>query len=179
MSGRAPQYSLFPAHVPCRAAAATATPHQMLMALFAPAAVTAAGSSPAIKGSREVRNKTMSQLRRDLSQALADAGGADAVGRRWATALRARYPERDTAKHIARAFGVDPRTAQSWLSGQAPQIRHLAQAAVLHGAALIGEVLVPDTALHLEARIEATLTETERLLDRMRADLEALREVPR
>ena len=62
------------------------------------------------------------------------------VGSRWAAALRARYPDA-RAKRIARDLNVSVRTAEGYLSGQAPTAAVLVRAVALHGTAFALEVL--------------------------------------
>lgn len=51
---------------------------------------------------------------------------ADGIGARLAFFLRARYPQH-RAKTLARTFGVSISTAQRWLDGYPPTIRHFEQ----------------------------------------------------
>ncbi len=95
---------------------------------------------------------------------------AEIAGRRWAEALRRRWPD-GTAKVISarlRGDGVeaDFRTVQSWLGGQAPRLHvALAVALALRDPLLLFELAglpVPEA-----ARVD-------RQLEEMRADLDAL-----
>lgn len=67
------------------------------------------------------------------------------IGNRWAAALKKRFPEKNTTKHVARAFNVELRTARSWLEGQAPYCKHIFKAGQKFGLAMIEEILFPDT----------------------------------
>ena len=64
-----------------------------------------------------------------------------AIGRRWAHALRRRYPGAAQAKQVARDFGCEVRTAEGWLAGGSPQAKILVAAWRLHGAGIVAEVL--------------------------------------
>ena len=67
------------------------------------------------------------------------------VGMRWANALRRQYREkRNYRKDIARDFGVDVRTVDSWLRGGSPQAKSLCRAWHLFGALFVADVLAPD-----------------------------------
>lgn len=65
------------------------------------------------------------------------------IGDRWAAALRRRYIF-CAAKRIAADFGVEVRTAKSWLGGQAPNAIYYSRAWRLHGLDFIVEALAPD-----------------------------------
>lgn len=67
------------------------------------------------------------------------------IGSRWATALKKRFPEKNTTKHVARAFDIELRTARSWLEGQAPYCKYLFLAGQKFGMGIIEEILFPDT----------------------------------
>ena len=100
------------------------------------------------------------------------------IGLRWANALKGRYPGPHQAKRIATDLKTDPRTVQAWLAGQAPQIKALYRAAMIHGVALVLEVLAPDSRLERDARIFSDLVDLERRLERLRGEVETLRKVP-
>lgn len=74
----------------------------------------------------------------------ADFSEWDAVGPRWAHALRRRYPVGDAAaKRIARDFGCSVKTAETWLAGGAPYAKNLVRLGMLFGEGAILDVLVP------------------------------------
>lgn len=64
------------------------------------------------------------------------------LGERWAQALKTRFPEKNTAKHIAACFNIETRTARSWLDGQTPILKYLYVAAHKLGVDLVAEILV-------------------------------------
>ncbi|BAI73191.1 hypothetical protein AZL_025530 [Azospirillum sp. B510] len=113
--------------------------------------------------------KAMSQIRTELQVA------PEGVGLRWAEALGARYAGAHQAKRIAQDFGVEPRTAQSWLGGQPPLCKHLCRAALVHGHGIVLEVLLPGTPLEREARLDAELRAVEARLDGLRRTIAELR----
>jgi hypothetical protein len=65
----------------------------------------------------------------------ASRGGQD-IGARIAMFLRSHYPQH-RAKTIARTFGVSISTAQRWLDGYPPTIRHFEQMYEVWGVLLI------------------------------------------
>lgn len=117
---------------------------------------------------REAR-KAMTHIRNELQVA------PDGVGERWASALSARYPGQHKAKRIAQAFACEPRTAQGWLAGQHPQVKHLCRAAMLHGPSIVMEVMLPGTDLERETRIGDGLRDLETRLGDLRQQIEDLR----
>lgn len=119
---------------------------------------------------REAR-KTMSELHNRLSVA---AGGESAVGQRWAAALADRYPGAHQAKRIATALKVETRTAASWLAGQPPLAKHLCRAGLIHGPALVLDVLLPADPAAREARLAEELAAVERRLDGLRHQIHGL-----
>lgn len=168
--GKPSQPSLFPSF---RASAGGApTPPAETMPLFDLPVVVRNPSGRHEIWRTEAR-KTMSEISNEFRAAL--DGGAEAVGLRWAQALRSRYPGAHQAKRIAADFRAEIRTAQSWLGGQAPQVKHLCRAALVHGPSIVTEVLLPGTSLDTEARVDRGLEELEQRLDALRAQLSALR----
>lgn len=97
------------------------------------------------------------------------------IGQRWADALRRRFVGAHQAKRIARALDCEVRTAESWLSGQAPYAKYLFRAARRFGAALVLEVLAPDDRLAEAARLETALDDVEARLRALGSDLVELR----
>lgn len=95
------------------------------------------------------------------------------LGQRWATALREEFPERNTAKHIAIFFQIEPRTAQSWLGGQAPQAKYLYIAAQKLGPDFISEIL--ETPKNKMVNINKVLEELESKLCQLGNDIRSLR----
>lgn len=108
-----------------------------------------------------------------ITEALRDE--TDAIGRRWAEALRRRYRGEAAAKTVARAFDVQVRTAEGWLAGQAPYAKYLLRGWRLHGAALVAEVLAPGSDWHASASVEAALVEVETRLAGLGDELARLR----
>ncbi len=94
----------------------------------------------------------------------------ETIGKKWAALLREHWP-RDRAKNVARAFGCDVRTAQSWLCGQTPQLHHFIRAAQLIGFSRVVGVLFPDTDLHSRAQLHDDLLELRSRLDRLSQEL--------
>jgi hypothetical protein len=113
--------------------------------------------------------KAMSQIRTELQVA------PEGVGVRWADALNARYAGAHQAKRIAQDFVVDARTAQSWLAGQQPLCKHLCRAAVLHGPAIVWDVLLPGSDLARDARLDDDLRQLEARLDGLRKIIAEMR----
>ncbi len=113
--------------------------------------------------------KAMSQIRTELQAA------PDGVGLRWASALDTRYAGGHQAKRIAQDFAVDARTAQSWLAGQPPLCKHLCKAAVIHGAAIVIDVLLPGSSLARDAHLDADLRQLEARLDGLRQTIAEMR----
>ncbi|WP_448207273.1 hypothetical protein [Azospirillum sp. sgz302134] len=111
----------------------------------------------------------MSEIRSGLQSA------PDGVGERWAAALDVRYPGAHKDKRVAQAFGVDVRTAQSWRAGTAPSCKHLCRAALIHGPAIVLEVLLPGTELERHARIDDGLRDLESRLDGLRRQIADLK----
>lgn len=99
-----------------------------------------------------------------------------AIGLRWATLLRRLYPAPHTAKKIAQAFDVDPRTAEAWLTGaHAPYAKFMVRAARLHGFAVLLEVLAPESRLAQAAPMETALADLEANLAKLGDQLAQLR----
>jgi len=99
------------------------------------------------------------------STSLRDVGLLQAgLGRRWAHALKSRYPDRDRAKLISRDFDVAVRTAKGWLADGAPFASVLVRAALLFGAGILGEVLMPGSDLEKAGHLDAVLSEVERAI---------------
>ena len=91
---------------------------------------------------------------------------AEVLGRRWAAALRRRFPGPGAAKRIAEALGADPRTVEGWLEGRA------AYPHVLFGAAVrLRDPLMLFELAGIEPPGEAAIAAN---LERMRADLDQL-----
>ncbi len=90
------------------------------------------------------------------------------VGRRWAQALRKRFPA-NRAKLIAAAFGVEIKTAETWLAGRSPYAKHLCTAWRLFGAGIVAEVVAPGSNWENGAEADAILSDIEAKL----ADLDA------
>jgi len=92
-----------------------------------------------------------------------------ALGRRWAAALKARFPGRLAGsldiKRCAIAFGVSVKTATTWAAGQAPIRQHLLRGLGLFGWSFMAEVV--GAALPTQAEVE-------REVDALRRDLALL-----
>ena len=86
--------------------------HQLLLPMGWTATPTAPTRLHRLEFLPAMEGKTMGLCTNDM-------GDVRAVGERWSAALRRVYPVH-TAKQAARAFDVDPRTAEAWLAGQAP-----------------------------------------------------------
>lgn len=82
------------------------------------------------------------------------------IGRRWACALRKRFPA-NRAKLIAQAFGVEVKTAESWLAGGSPYAKHLCTAWRLFGAQIVAEVIAPGSSWESGAQADAILNDIE------------------
>lgn len=95
------------------------------------------------------------------------------LGERWAGALKKHFPERNTTKHIAQFFEIEPRTARSWLDGQAPQLKYLFIAAQKLGADFIAEIL--DTPKNKMVNINKALEELESKICQLGAEIRSLR----
>lgn len=98
------------------------------------------------------------------------------IGSRWAEALRKRFDSRHTAKQIAKSFNVEVRTAQSWLGGQAPYIKHLWLAGKIFGSVIIAEVLMSENTWLGYAKLESHIEELSLKICQIREDIEQLRE---
>lgn len=92
--------------------------------------------------------------------------GAHPVGQQLAAWL-APYP----AKRLARLFGVEPRTAKAWRSGELPQNRHLIAMVALWGRPFIDHIFAPvlvpapaDLARRLE-RLQIEISDIRRVID--------------
>lgn len=109
---------------------------------------------------------SLSDAERDEAMRLfrSDFQGA---GDRWAILLRRLYPNHG-AKLISTAIGVTPRTVESWLAGQAPQLRHLLAVADLHGEWVVAEVCAAGSRWHAELELLRRLADTERQLAQIR-----------
>lgn len=125
--------------------------------LFSPSVV----SSLSQKGIR----KTMSKNNNDLQP--------ETIGLRWAALLRQHYGTH-MAKNIARDFDCEARTAQSWLAGQAPQLRHFMRAAEILGLAAVLTVLFPDTDIQQKIKLHDDLLELRSRLDSLSCELRGL-----
>lgn len=97
------------------------------------------------------------------------------LGQRWAAALKRRYDGRNARKRIARDFEVAPRTAESWLCGQVPMVRHMSRAAGLFGMVIIAEILAPDSRWHRELLVTDRIGTLNRQIDDILNDIAALR----
>lgn len=106
-----------------------------------------------------------------------DRDESAAIGRRWANLLDILYPPPYQEIYIARAFDVLPRTARSWLGGQAPFAKYLARAARLHGPGLLQQVLAPDAPSHTQARLAQALDEIDARLAQVRDAFTVLKRV--
>lgn len=97
------------------------------------------------------------------------------IGGRWSAALKRRYPGPHAAKRIAQDFDCEPRTAEAWLSGQAPYAKYLIRAWRKHGHAIIGEVLAPDDTAMQSALDDAALIGLEQRLAQLGDELSRLK----
>lgn len=133
--------------------------------------VAGGGSHPPLRFQiwKESEDKEMGAITKNLSDE------SQTIGQRWASALRARYPGPAIAKQVARAFAVDLRTAEAWLSGQAPYAKFLLRGWRLHGAAIIAETLAPESDWAKASSVEAALGEIEAKLADLGDDLARLR----
>ncbi len=101
---------------------------------------------------------------------------AVAFGQAWAAALRRRYPVgRSAAKHVARDFRVELRTAEGWLAGQGPQARALLRAFVLFGPAMLLELAAVEPTPAAEEAIAAQVRELQAQLDQLGQAIVTLR----
>lgn len=65
------------------------------------------------------------------------------LGRRWAEALKKRFPEKNRVKRVAGVFNVEVITARSWLNGQAPYSKYIYIAGEKFGAVFVAEIFMP------------------------------------
>jgi hypothetical protein len=164
------QPSLFPSFRAATAGAPTPTAAPLLFDDLPRVAITSGRQSIWRTEARTTMRRVTEELRR-----LAEREGEDGIGERWAAALRRRYPDRARAKRIARDMCVEIRTAEGWLAGQAPQVKALWRAALVHGPAIVTEVLLPGTSLDQQARVDSGLLELEQRLDALRREISTLR----
>lgn len=100
---------------------------------------------------------------------LQDRGGkamsGNDIGFRWARELRRQYGGTAAAKRIAHDFGVEVRTAVSWMQGGAPYAKHLCRAADLFGAAFVLHVVSPDSELAVCADVDQAIDVLRKRID--------------
>lgn len=95
------------------------------------------------------------------------------IGQRWASALKKRFPERNTVKLVAKSFDIEVRTARSWLEGQAPRCQHLFVAGQKFGMGILFELFSPNKKV---GKLEDSLLNLEKKIYQLGQDLRAIRE---
>lgn len=97
------------------------------------------------------------------------------VGERWAAALKKRYGDAHTAKKIAKDFDIEPRTAKSWLGGQAPYAGQIEKAGEKFGLKFLIEVLNPGIPVYDGKDFEKAFEEVKEKIEWIQDQVSVLR----
>lgn len=96
------------------------------------------------------------------------------LGQRWAAALKKHFGPKNTSKEIARFFGIEERTARSWLAGSTPYIKHLWLAGQKIGSGFLAEILTPNNKWKTYANIDEALDLMEKQICQLRKEIQNL-----
>ncbi len=96
------------------------------------------------------------------------------LGQRWASALKKHFGPKNTAKEVARFFGIEERTARNWLAGSAPYIKHLWLAGQKIGSSFLAELLTPNNKWKTYANIDEALDLMEKQICQLRKEIQNL-----
>lgn len=98
------------------------------------------------------------------------------LGLKWAQALKNRFGDKNTAKRIARTFGVETRTARSWLAGTAPYMKYLWIAGQKLGSGFLAELLTPNMLWKTYSDIDEALDMLDKEICQLRDEIRNLKE---
>ncbi len=98
------------------------------------------------------------------------------LGIRWAEALKKRFPEKNRVKSVAGFFDVEPITARSWLSGQAPYCKYIYMAGQKFGAVFVAEIFMPTDEWLKWTDVDKALSELEEKVCQLCRQIRAIKE---
>ncbi|MBO6290180.1 MAG: hypothetical protein J6N45_07655 [Alphaproteobacteria bacterium] len=93
------------------------------------------------------------------------------LGQRWAGLLRRHFA---SAKQVARAFDVEVKTANSWLSGATPYAKYIQIAAEKLGSEFVAELFCLNKRIKTIANIDDELIKMEKSLSNLRQEIRNL-----
>ncbi len=96
------------------------------------------------------------------------------LGARWARTLRCQHPA-NTAKLVARDLACELRTAEGWLTGQAPQLKFFFRAMRRYGSRFVAAMADPGSAFALAVDLDAQASEVEARLAKLAASIQSMR----
>ena len=107
----------------------------------------------------------------ERSKAMANNDITFQLGQRWAELLRRHFA---SAKQVARAFDVEVKTANSWLSGATPYAKYIQIAAEKLGSEFVAELFCLNKRIKTIANIDDELIKMEKSLSNLRQEIRNL-----